>query len=254
MPVVFTIHNMGYQGVFPREVLERVGVAGSEFRMDGLEFFGQGELSEGRLALFRLSDDGEPEICGGNSDAGIWPRAGRGGARARRPAGGHSQWRRTITVWNPESDPLIAAHYSAKDLAGKQVCKRICWRNFICRTTIWVARWWELFRGLPIRRASICWRSRRGVLLEDLAMVALGTGEAKYEKMFLDLARALPGTRRREDRLRQYAGAQDRGRRGHVSDAVAVRALRLEPDLQSCDTVRCRWCAPPAGWTIPSSL
>ena len=27
-------------------------------------------------------------------------------------------------VWNPETDPLIAAQYSAEDLSGKAVCKR----------------------------------------------------------------------------------------------------------------------------------
>ena len=47
-----------------------------------------------------------------------------------------------------------------------------------------------------------------------------------------DLARRLPRPRRRAHRVRRRAGAPDRRRRGHVPDAVAVRAVRAEPDVQ----------------------
>src|SRR5262249_3025109 len=40
MPVVFTIHNMGYQGQFGRDVLDRAGIPAATFTPSGMEFFG----------------------------------------------------------------------------------------------------------------------------------------------------------------------------------------------------------------------
>ncbi len=38
--VVFTIHNMAYQGLFPRSALAQAGLSEELFRMDGVEYFG----------------------------------------------------------------------------------------------------------------------------------------------------------------------------------------------------------------------
>ena len=70
------------------------------------------------------------------------------------------------------------------------------------------------------------------LLAEDLAITAVGTGQPEYEALFEQLAARYPDARRRENRIRQCGGAQDRSGRGHVSDAVALRTVRAEPDLQ----------------------
>src|ERR1700758_4813919 len=49
IPVVFTIHNLGYQGLFPRNTLERIGLPGTLFTVDGLEFFGKINFLKGGL-------------------------------------------------------------------------------------------------------------------------------------------------------------------------------------------------------------
>src|SRR5712671_941297 len=41
IPVVFSIHNMGYHGQFPRDVLDRVGIPQSVFHPGGIEFYGK---------------------------------------------------------------------------------------------------------------------------------------------------------------------------------------------------------------------
>jgi len=38
---LFTIHNLGYQGLFPAEALEEVALDASVFKPDGLEYFGR---------------------------------------------------------------------------------------------------------------------------------------------------------------------------------------------------------------------
>src|SRR5262249_2657232 len=49
MPVVLTIHNMGYHGLFPRPALRRVGLPDALFRIEDLEFFGQVNYLKGGL-------------------------------------------------------------------------------------------------------------------------------------------------------------------------------------------------------------
>src|SRR3984957_19346292 len=49
MPVVFTVHNMGYHGMFPRESLESVGLPNALFSGEALEFFGNVNYLKGGL-------------------------------------------------------------------------------------------------------------------------------------------------------------------------------------------------------------
>src|SRR5215469_10980025 len=49
IPVVFTIHNMGYHGQFGREVLERAAISTEVFHPGGIEFFGNVNLLKGGL-------------------------------------------------------------------------------------------------------------------------------------------------------------------------------------------------------------
>ncbi|MGH9743252.1 MAG: glycogen synthase, partial [Candidatus Acidiferrum sp.] len=49
IPVVFTIHNMGYHGLFPRDVLDRAGIAQGVYHPAGLEFFGKVNFLKGGL-------------------------------------------------------------------------------------------------------------------------------------------------------------------------------------------------------------
>src|SRR5579885_2905420 len=49
LPVVFTIHNIGYQGLFPREVMDRAALPPALFSVDALEFYGQVNYLKGGL-------------------------------------------------------------------------------------------------------------------------------------------------------------------------------------------------------------
>ena len=66
----------------------------------------------------------------------------------------------------------------------------------------------------------------------DASFVVLGTGEPRYQDLWTRLAAAHPDRIGVHDRLRRSAGASDRGGRRHLPDAVAIRAVRAEPDVQ----------------------
>ena len=66
---------------------------------------------------------------------------------------------------------------------------------------------------------------------EDILLAVLGTGDRKYEDLFRALAKDFPGRVgvkiAYDNKLRPPGGSGI----GHVPDALALRALRPQPDL-----------------------
>src|SRR4029077_10272914 len=123
IPVIFTIHNLGYQGQFPAAVLDRAGIPREVHPPAGLEYYGDVNLLKGGLVysdyLTTVSKKYAEEIQTSEY------RYGHAGAiRSRRDHLVGILNGVDYSVWNPEKDKLIAATYSAKDLTGKHVCKK----------------------------------------------------------------------------------------------------------------------------------
>jgi starch synthase len=97
------------------------------------------------------------------------------------------------SAWSPENDSLIAARYSASDLLGKQACKKDLLAQFqlpadnLNRPLIGIVSRFADQKGFDLLE-----QTASELLRQDLAIVALGTGEAKYEKMFRELAQQHP--------------------------------------------------------------
>ena len=192
IPVIFTIHNMGYHGLFPREVLARIGLPDSLFRIDGLEFFGHVNYLKGGLLfgdyLTTVSRKYAQEIQTSEYGHGL---DGVVRTRADHLVGILNGV--DYSVWDPEVDSLIAARYSSQDLTGKRDCKRDLLAEFHLP---------EENLGRPLLGIVSRFADQKGfdllaqladaLLEEDLGIVALGAGEAKHERMFRELARQFP--------------------------------------------------------------
>ena len=122
VPVVFTVHNLAYQGVFSADVLGELGLPVSAFQIDGLEFHGQ--ISFMKAGLFyadkitTVSPTYAREIQTPEQGFGL-----DGLLRTRRNDLSGILNAVDETVWNPATDPLIPRHFSADQLAGKSRCK-----------------------------------------------------------------------------------------------------------------------------------
>jgi len=188
LPVVFTIHNMGYQGQFRREVLFRAGISETLFNPAALEFFGNVNLLKGGLVysdyLTTVSRRYAQEIQTTEFGYGL---DGVLRSRADRIVGILNGV--DYTAWNPAKDPLIAAKYSAKDLSGKQVCKQDLLQLYGLSTD----HPHRPLMGIVSRLADqkgfdlIADRAHE-ILHEDVTLVVLGTGDRRYEDLFRALA------------------------------------------------------------------
>ena len=89
-------------------------------------------------------------------------------------------------------------------------------------------------RASPARRASRC--STRSSPTRCAATAtsssSLGSGEGRFERMFDGLARAFPRQVGFYNGFSNELAHLDRGRLRHVPDAVALRAVRPQPDVQ----------------------
>ena len=189
-PTVLTIHNLGYQGVFDRSWLSRIGLPMDLFTVDGLEFHGRLNLLKGGVqccdALTTVSPKYAEEIL-----------TEKHGAHLDGVLRHHSGKLRGIlngigSNWDPQTDDALPANYSADDLAGKAAC-----RDKLCAQLGLQPQNGELVFGIVSRLA---WQ--KGLdLVADIApglasrgvLAVVGSGDPTLEQRFRQLQQRLPG-------------------------------------------------------------
>jgi starch synthase len=121
-PLVFTVHNLAFQGQFDRKLLGALGLPAHAFTHDGIEYYGDiGFLKAGlRLAdrITTVSPTYAAEICTPEWGMGL---DGLIRGRADRLSGILNGV--DTAVWDPAADPLIAQAYDGADLSGRAANK-----------------------------------------------------------------------------------------------------------------------------------
>src|SRR5712691_465287 len=193
LPVVFTIHNLGYHGLFGKEVLDRAGIPVGVFHPTGIEFFGSVNFLKGGLVfsdyLTTVSRKYAQEIQTREYGYGL---DGVVRGRADRLVGILNGV--DYTLWSPERDKFIAAKYSTKDFSCKQICKQALLDLFelpaehLAKPIIGIVSRFADQKGFDLIAERV-----HELMHEDLLLVVLGTGDRKYEELFRALAAAYPG-------------------------------------------------------------
>jgi len=193
MHSLFTIHNAGYHGLFPAETLADIGLAGTEdFNPDGIEFFGKVCFLKGGLnyaeALNTVSPTYAREIQTPEYGFGL-----DGVLRARSNILSGILNGVDYGEWNPETDPAIAARYSASDLSGKRACKQDLVNTFGLPAAAMDAPLIGIVSRFTSQKgADIIAEAADGLVHEGYYLAALGTGEAHYEELFRAMAARHP--------------------------------------------------------------
>jgi starch synthase len=193
IPVVFTIHNLGYQGLFGVEVLDRASIPIEVYHPAGMEFFGSVNFLKGGLVysdyLTTVSKKYAEEIQTPEFGFGLDGVVRSRGDRMVGILNGVD-----YSEWSPDRDRFIAARYSAKDLSGKINCKRELLEIFglspelQSRTVLGIVSRFADQKGFDLI-AEVA----NELMQEDLALIVLGKGERRYEELFEALANAFPG-------------------------------------------------------------
>jgi starch synthase len=192
-PVLFTIHNLGYQGLFPRTVLPEIGLDATVFMPDRLEFFGQVSYIKGGItysdAINTVSPTYAQEIQMPELGFGL-----DGTLRSRTNVLSGILNGVDYAEWSPEVDPHLPSRYSASDLSGKVVCKRALLDAFgLPAEAMDKPLAGIVSRFTRQKGADLIAEAAPQIAAEGMYMVALGTGEPEYEEIFRRMAEENPG-------------------------------------------------------------
>jgi starch synthase len=189
---VFTIHNMGYQGLFSPDTLPLLTLPWDLFAISKMEFFGQVNFLKGALVyadfVTTVSRKYAQEIQTTEFGFGL---DGVLHDRSSTVAGIMNGV--DYDEWSPEADKYIPAKYSPEDLSGKAKCKQDLLNAFGMTNAD---------PRLPVIGMVSRFASQKGfdliaqiidrLVREDLMIIGLGSGDKKYEEMFLRLNKQYP--------------------------------------------------------------
>ncbi|MBI2884573.1 MAG: glycogen synthase GlgA [Candidatus Omnitrophica bacterium] len=187
---VLTIHNLAYQGVFPRAQFPLTNLPPAAFSVDGMEFYGKVNCLKGGLLyadrLATVSPTYAQEIQSKEFGAGL-----EGVLALRRHELAGILNGIDLEEWNPATDPLLPARYTADSLEGKARCRSAL------RQDQGLAEEPALLIGLVQRLVEqkgldLLVEAAESLMALPIQLVILGTGERTYQERLTALARRYP--------------------------------------------------------------
>jgi starch synthase len=191
---VFTIHNIGYQGVFSASAAADTGPGVS------IEAFHQADLGHGRINPMRhgiLYADAITTVSPTYADEIRTPEGGHGldaDLRARQDSVYGILNGVDYDAWNPATDQYLPFKYEAGDLAGKARNKEALLDLLRMPAPASVPLVGMVTRLTHQKGIDLLFETLPQLLRQrDFRFVALGSGEARYERFMHDLQQQFPG-------------------------------------------------------------
>jgi starch synthase len=192
VPVVFTIHNIGYQGLFDPDVLPLLGLPWELFTLNRLEFYGKTNFLKGGIVfsdyVTTVSRRYSQEIQTAEYGFGL-----EGVLRARSATVTGILNGVDYSEWDPAIDKRIAKNFTANDLFGKRECKFDLLQQFGLA---------DIKMDVPVLGIVSRFASQKGfdliadiadrLLREDVVLTVLGSGDKQYEEIFRRLEQQYP--------------------------------------------------------------
>jgi starch synthase len=189
--VLFTIHNMAYQGVFSKDEFPKLGLDWALFSIQYFEFYDKVNLMKAGLvysdAISTVSPTYAKEILTGEFGCGL-----EGVLKTRENALHGILNGIDNDAWNPATDKKIYMQYSAKDAENKGVNKE----RLQVETGLKVDREIPMI-GLISRLADQKGLDLLAKIIDELLntkvqFILLGTGDNKYHVLFEKMAKMHP--------------------------------------------------------------
>jgi starch synthase len=189
---LLTIHNLGYQGVFPSTIFSLLGLPDHIFSIEGMEFRGKVNLLKGGIIfadqLTTVSPTYAKEIqtpeFGYRLEGVLKDQA----SKLTGILNGVD-----YTQWNPGDDPHIPVYYTPDKVEGKVTCKK----DLLKRCGLFPDLIAKPLLGMVSRLAGqkgvdILFQVVERMMAEGVGLVILGAGEEQYERLLTTMAKKYP--------------------------------------------------------------
>ena len=192
VPVVLTIHNAGYQGLFPASTVPLLTLPWDVFTVEKMEFWNQVNFLKGGIVysdtIATVSPRYAQEIQTPEYGFGLDDILRKRSANLRGILDGVD-----YNHWDPATDPKIAAHFTPEKLDGKLACRKDLLHAFELDHSRPEAPVLGIVARAATQKGFDFIAEIAGRLAEQNAyLVVLGQGEPYYENLFRSIAERYP--------------------------------------------------------------
>jgi len=189
---VFTIHNLAYQGIFPYQTFQELGLAPELWHPDALEYHGHLSFIKGGLVFADRINTVSPsyarEIQTPEFGSGL-----DGLLRHRQAALSGILNGIDIKEWNPGTDPFLAETYNRRSLANKIVNKSALQQNLGLHTEPDSLLIGFVGRLVEQKGVDMLLDGMKKILSLPVQLAMLGSGDAQFETALVKTAKQHAG-------------------------------------------------------------
>ena len=189
---LFTIHNIGYQGLFPKDTLDKIGIPREFYTMDGIEYYGKVSFLKAGIvyssAISTVSEKYSKEILAREFGCGM-----DGILRTRRSDIYGIVNGVDYKEWDPTVDTHIKENYAFETIDKKVECKK----DLIKSANLPAETLDRPLIGIISRLAEqkgidLLVDAAREIIDMGASIIILGTGDEKYNKLCERIAKDHP--------------------------------------------------------------
>ncbi|MGB5558898.1 MAG: glycogen synthase GlgA [Paracoccaceae bacterium] len=192
-PCILTIHNIAFQGLFAPSLCKGLGLASRLFSPDGMEFFGQLGFLKAGIAfsdkITTVSPTYARELLLPEFGMGL-----EGILRARRGDLSGILNGIDLEVWNPATDPYLAATYSARTLKRKKINRAKIEARFGLYANPKAPLFCIVSRLTEQKGLDLLLEILPDLVGRGARLAVLGSGDKKFEKELVSAARRHSGS------------------------------------------------------------
>ena len=189
---VFTIHNIAYQGYFPKETMSLAGLPWDEFHLNGLEFYGHMNFMKAGLIYSDVLSTVSPSYAREIQSGPVFGRALEGVLRSRSKDLAGILNGLDIDEWNPVKDPFLAKPFDREHLSDRRENKTHLQQSLKLTVDprapmLGIVARLDMQKGLDLVAQIIPDLMKRGV-----QVALLGQGDLVLQRQYEALAKRFP--------------------------------------------------------------
>ncbi len=190
--LVFTIHNIAYQGVFKKEKFWLTDLPPEMYNPEGIEFWERINFMKAGIVyadvINTVSKKYSEEIQTKEYGYGL-----EGILRKRRDRLYGIVNGVDYEDWDPARDTRLVARYDLKNLSGKRECKKDLLKEFHLPSSLAKSPLLGMISRLADQKGfDLLMEILDELFSLDIGFVLLGTGEQKYHDLFTQVAKKYP--------------------------------------------------------------
>lgn len=188
---VLTLHNISYQGIFPKEQMPQTGLDWKYFTLDGFEFHDQINLLKGGIQFADAINTVSPSYAKEIQDT-LFGCGLEGVLTNKKEHFSGIVNGVDYKTWNPQGDSHLFRPFSCDNLDGKKINKLSLQEKYGLAVDIKKPLFGFVGRLVEQKGVGVLTKVVPHLCREGAQIIILGTGEIRYEEALTKLVKEYP--------------------------------------------------------------